>query len=71
MSEPIEELKELELDVRPEFLSKVRRKIDRRRTSGQLVSFGWEVPRTLLREFAGALSQLPSLLKSEGKDKWK
>jgi len=65
---PVTGLRELELDASPEFLRLVRNKIDRRRTSGQMVSFGWDVPRTLMREFFGLLSQLPALLgSSEGK----
>ena len=42
--EPITELNELELDTSPLFVRGVRRKIHRRTTASQLISFSWQAP---------------------------
>ena len=42
--EPIRELKELEHDTSPFFVRSVRRKIHRRTTTSQLLSFSWQMP---------------------------
>ena len=59
---PVNELLGLEESAPPPaFLLGVRNKIDRRRTTGQLVSFSWSLPKVILMEMVGWLNQLPDL----------
>jgi len=52
---PVNELREIEQEVSPEFINKVRRKIHRRTTTNQLVSLSWHLPKVVLLEMAGVL----------------
>ena len=58
---PADELRDLEHGPSPAFLLGVRGKIDRRRTTGQLVSFSWNLPKVILLEMVGWLSQIQEL----------
>jgi hypothetical protein len=42
--EPVELLREIQDDVSPEFLRRVRDSIERRRSTAQVVSFSWNLP---------------------------
>lgn len=44
VGEPIAALKELERDTSPFFLRSARRKIHRRTTASQFLSFSWQMP---------------------------
>jgi hypothetical protein len=59
---PADELRSLEQGASPRFLLGVQNKIDRRRTTGQLVSFSWSLPKVILMEMVGWLSQIQELL---------
>jgi hypothetical protein len=67
LGEPVTELKGLVLDASPRFLAGVRSKIDRKRTAGQLIGFGWEIPRVILLEFAGWAQFVQELLGAKGR----
>jgi hypothetical protein len=58
---PAEELRQMEHSASPQFLMGVHNKIERRRTTGQLVSFSWSLPRVILMEMVGWLSQIQEL----------
>ena len=68
--QPAEELRTLEDAPSPQFLLGVRKKIDRRRTTGQLVSFSWNLPKVILMEMVGWLSSLQEIF-GAGKDQAK
>lgn len=53
---PLPELRNFDADVSPQFLHRVHNKIERRRTTGQLVTFFWQLPQTLFTELASFLS---------------
>jgi hypothetical protein len=61
LGRPVDELLQLEDGLSPQFLLGVRKKIDRRRTTGQLVSFSWNLPRVILMEMITWLSQIQEL----------
>jgi hypothetical protein len=58
---PADELRLLEDQVSPQFLLGVHNKIERRRTTGQMVSFSWILPKVILIEMVGWLSHLQEL----------
>ena len=58
--EPIRELKELELDTSPFFLGTVRKKIHRRTTSSQFLSFSWQMPKTIVLALANLMVHILS-----------
>ena len=53
---PIDQLASFERDVSTGFLGRIRRRIQRRTTVSQLVSFSWSVPILVLLEFWIALA---------------
>ena len=48
---PIRGLADLEHEVSPQFVSIVRRKIQRRATVSQFANFSWSLPRMIFVEF--------------------
>jgi hypothetical protein len=60
LGEPIADLLNLEQDTSPTFLSVVRRKIYRRSTTAQFVSFSFDLPKIILVEFWNMIVQLLS-----------
>ena len=56
---PIAALARLEHDVSNNFLTRIRRTVQRRTTAGQLVSFAVNLPLALLREFWSILISRP------------
>ena len=71
--EPVEGLKELEAAAAPpEFLQRIRGKIDRRRTSAHRLALSWHVPRSILWEIAQLAAAFPAAFgASKGKSRWK
>lgn len=61
---PAGELLDYEFEPSPQFLTGVRNKIDRRRTTGQLVSFSWDMPRAILLEMVNWMGQVSVLFGS-------
>lgn len=55
---PVIELSELEEPVRSGFLSRLRRRIERRRLAGEVAAAGWHLPGIILLEFWNMLCQL-------------
>jgi hypothetical protein len=55
---PVNELRDLERDVSPDFMNKVRRKIHRRTTVNQFAGLSWHLPKIVLVEMAGVLTHL-------------
>jgi hypothetical protein len=55
---PIAELRELVVEVRPGFVGRVRRRIDRRVLTGQLLSLSWHVPAAIALEFLGMIFEM-------------
>ena len=51
----IRELADLQVEVRSGFLRRVRRRIDRRMVTSQLLSASWHVPAAILLEFLGMI----------------
>jgi len=56
LGEPIEDLRELEQETSPQFLNVVRNKIHRRTAASQMISFSWELPKTVLMELGNLLA---------------
>jgi hypothetical protein len=56
--EPIEILKELELDTSAQFVGRVRGKIHRRTATSQVVTYSWSLPKLSLIELARLLTHL-------------
>jgi hypothetical protein len=56
--EPIRELIDLEQETSPSFLNNILRKIDRRNTASQFLSFSWQVPRTIFFELGSLLMHI-------------
>lgn len=48
--EPITALALIELEASPGFWTRVRKKIDRRVTTAQVLSFSWNLPKVILVE---------------------
>ena len=61
LGEPIAELADLHADVRPGFVGRVRRRIDRRELTGQLLGLTWSAPAAILLEFLGMVFELLGL----------
>lgn len=66
--EPIEHLKELEQDTSPFFLTNVRRRIHRRTTASQLLSFSWQLPRIAFVELGSMMAHVLSSLTIRKRD---
>lgn len=60
LGEPIADLLNLEQDASSTFLSGVRRKIYRRSTTAQFVTFYFDLPKIILVEFWNMIVQLLS-----------
>ena len=60
----IEELRDLEGDVPANFFPRIRGKIERRRTSAELLTFSWHIPRNVFWEITVLLSQLTAIFGS-------
>lgn len=58
LDEPIPILKELEQETSPAFLNRLRGKIDRRLTASQVISFSWQLPKTVIIELARMFGQV-------------
>jgi hypothetical protein len=56
VGEPIEILKEQELDTSPQFVAQVRGKIHRRTATSQLVTYSWNLPKVSLIELVRLLT---------------
>jgi hypothetical protein len=56
--EPIRELRDLERDTTPGFLSRVRRKIYRRTAVSHVATFSWQIPKVILLEMVGMLGHI-------------
>jgi hypothetical protein len=55
---PIGALKEQEQETAPDFVSRVRNKIQRRTTANQFFSYSWQVPKLVLIEMASLLTHI-------------
>lgn len=66
---PIEVLDDLELETDERFVRNVRNKIDRRLTSNQLLSLGWEIPRLVVMEFVVMVLEIVLPADRRGKDR--
>ena len=55
---PIRVLRDHEHETGPDFMARVRRKIDRRTTAGQFASYTWHLPKTVVFELTGILGFL-------------
>ena len=55
---PIPELADLEMEVSPSFVNRVRSKIQRRTTVSQYAYFSWMLPGIVLKEFLSVLIHL-------------
>ena len=62
--EPIAELRDLEHETSPGFLSRVRKRIYRRTAVSQVATFSWHLPKVILVEMAGMLVHILSALGS-------
>ena len=60
----IDELRDLEDDVPANFFPRIRGKIERRRTSAELLTFSWYVPRSVFWEITVLISQLTTMFGS-------
>ena len=60
----IKELCDLEDDVPPNFFPRIRGKIERRRTSAELLTFSWHIPRTVFWEITLLIGQFSTILNS-------
>ena len=58
MGEPIEALRELRQDTSPSFVIVIRKKIQRRTTASQLLSFSWQLPKIVFFELGTMLVQI-------------
>jgi hypothetical protein len=58
MGEPIVALIELQQDTSPSFVSVIRKKIQRRTTASQLLSFSWQLPKIVFFELGTMLVQI-------------
>lgn len=56
--EQIEALRELEHPASPLFLKSVRRKIHRRATASQFLSFSWQLPKIAFLEMGSMLAHI-------------
>jgi hypothetical protein len=56
--DPVRRLSEFEEPVRRGFFGRLRRKIERRSLTSQLLGFSWHLPLTILLEFLGMFFQL-------------
>jgi hypothetical protein len=55
---PIGALREQEQETAPDFVSRVRNKIQRRTTANQFFSYSWQVPKLVLIEMASLLTHI-------------
>jgi hypothetical protein len=55
--EPIAELRDLSMETGPDFMDRVRRKIERRSLVSSFLDVAWLVPILILIEFFGMLFQ--------------
>jgi hypothetical protein len=53
--EPIRELRDQERETKPDFLARVRNRIQRRTAAAQIASYSWNAPRLVLVEMASML----------------
>ena len=60
LGEPVAELAALEVELRQGFLARLRRRIDRRSLSGEMLVVSWELPKMVLLEFLRLLFDLCS-----------
>lgn len=63
---PIQALSELEQNISPTFLDRVRNKIYRRTTASQFASFSWTMPAKVFVEFVSVLAHLFSVMGGRG-----
>jgi hypothetical protein len=55
---PIGSLKEQEQETAPDFMSRVRNKIQRRTTANQFASYSWHLPKLVLIEMVSVLTHI-------------
>jgi hypothetical protein len=55
---PIRELWDQERETKPDFLVKVRKKIQRRTATAQIASYSWHAPKLVLIEMASMLNYI-------------
>ena len=53
---PIRALRDLEREPSPRFIERLRRRIHRRTTTTQLVSYSWHMPIVVLAEMVGVFA---------------
>jgi hypothetical protein len=58
MGEPIGALRELQQNTSASFVSVIRKKIQRRTTASQLLSFSWQLPKIVFFELGNMLAQI-------------
>ena len=56
--DPIDVLREQELNTSSNFLARVRNKIHRRTAASQVASYSWNVPRVVVLELASILNYM-------------
>ena len=64
--EPLRVLREQERETSPDFVAKVRRRIQRRATVAQVASYSWHLPGVVLVEMAGLVKHLVTALTGKG-----
>ena len=55
---PIRELRDQERATKPDFLARVRNRIQRRTAAAQIASYSWNAPRLVLIEMASMLGYI-------------
>lgn len=62
---PIAVLKDLEQETSADFIVRVRRKIERRKTASQFIGFSWFLPQVILVEIASIFKHLFTAIDSK------
>ena len=60
--EPLRELRDQERETKPEFLARVRNRIQRRSAAAQLANYSWHAPRVVLIEMASMLDYIVRII---------
>lgn len=67
--QPLGVLTELDQETSADFVVRVRRKIERRNATANLVSFSWHLPKLILTEMAGMVAHLGTTAGTRRKSK--
>ncbi|MGH9665018.1 MAG: hypothetical protein ACRD9L_11395 [Bryobacteraceae bacterium] len=65
---PIRALIGQEFETSPDFITRIRKKIDRRTTVSHFTSYSWNVPKIVLTEMLSVLKYLFSALGAQRKE---